>query len=61
MKKIIRNSFAMALLIGMAVFSLSGCYETHYYHHYHHHTRDWYDRHHEPVPSGVDFNVDIHN
>jgi hypothetical protein len=61
MKKILRNLLAMALIAGTVVVSLTGCYETHYYHHYHHHTRDWYDRHHEPVPAGVDFNVEIHN
>jgi hypothetical protein len=57
MKKIL----AFVSLAGIMLLALSGCYETQYYHHYHHHTHDWYDRHHEPPPAGVDFNLDIHN
>jgi hypothetical protein len=48
----------MSLAI-ITAFSLSSCYETHYYHRYHHHTHDWYDHHHMPPPAGVDFNVDV--
>ncbi|HXB93637.1 MAG TPA: hypothetical protein VNU70_00720 [Puia sp.] len=59
MKKSIKRIFGMALLAGLLVTTFSSCYESHYYGHYHHHTRDWYDRHHQPVPAGVDFNVDV--
>ena len=49
----------MALCMGILLFSITGCYEGHYYHRYHHHTRGWYDHHHMPPPAGVDFNVDV--
>ncbi|HVU95234.1 MAG TPA: hypothetical protein VHE34_08425 [Puia sp.] len=61
MKKKIKNLLSLTLFIGLTVFALTGCYESHYYHQYHHHTREWYGRHHTPPPAGVDFNVDIHN
>ncbi|HLK30889.1 MAG TPA: hypothetical protein VKT28_20095 [Puia sp.] len=61
MKHVFKNTLASVLLLGIAVFSLSGCYETHYYHRNHHHSRGWYDRHHTPPPPGVNFDVDIHN
>jgi hypothetical protein len=59
MKMKIKNLLGMALLAGFLVAAFSSCYETEYYHHYHHHTHDWYDHHHQPVPVGVDFNVDV--
>lgn len=49
---------AGVLLLAMA-FSLTSCYETHYYNRYHHHTHGWYDRHHTPPPPGVNWNVDV--
>lgn len=56
-----KNIAGAMLLLAVMAFSLSGCYETHYYNRYHHHTREWYGRHHTPPPAGVDFNVDIRN
>jgi hypothetical protein len=53
-----RKLKGLAVLVAI-VFSLSSCYESHYYHRYHHHTRDWYDHRHMPPPAGVDFNVDV--
>lgn len=61
MKYTIKNIISAALFMGVVIFSLTSCYETHYYHRYHHHTRDWYDRHHTPPPAGVRFEVDVHN
>lgn len=61
-KKIMRTQKKSAgALIGLlaAIFFLSGCYETHYYHRYNHHTRTWYDRHHTPPPSGINFEIDV--
>jgi len=60
MKQIKQHMLAIGICIGIA-FSLTGCYETHYYRHNHHHTRGWYDRHHTPPPAGVNFEVEIHN
>jgi hypothetical protein len=57
----LKKAISVFSLLGMMIISFSGCYETHYYHHYHHHTREWYGRHHQPEPAGVDWNVDIHN
>lgn len=57
--KYLKNIFGMALLTGLLFTAFTSCYETQYYHHYHHHTHDWYGHHHEPVPAGVDFNVDV--
>ncbi|MEI9935274.1 MAG: hypothetical protein WDM71_10595 [Ferruginibacter sp.] len=59
MKSILNDKIKLACLAIAAVFILSSCSETHYYHRYHHHTHDWYDRHHEAPPAGVDFNVDV--
>ncbi len=61
MKHTMKKWLSIGLMFGVIAFSLSSCYETHYYHHYHHHTRDWYDYHHQTPPAGVDFNVDVHN
>ena len=59
MKNISKKAIGMAVCIGAILFSITGCYEGHYYHRYHHHTRDWYDHRHMPPPAGVDFNVDV--
>jgi hypothetical protein len=59
MKQTVKKTLGIVVILAAMVFSLSGCYETHYYHHYHHHTRDWYDHHHQSYPAGVDFNVDV--
>ncbi|HEY6901658.1 MAG TPA: hypothetical protein VI233_13480 [Puia sp.] len=61
MKHTIKNIISGILFVGVIVFSLTSCYETHYYHHNHHHTRGWYDRHHTPPPAGVNFELDVHN
>jgi hypothetical protein len=58
MKQLLKKLAPVCLVLAMA-FSLSSCYESGYYHRYHHHTRDWYGRHHQPPPAGVDFNVDV--
>jgi hypothetical protein len=59
MKYTIKNIISAALFLGVVVFSLTSCYETHYYHENHHHTREWYERHHTPPPEGVRFDVDV--
>jgi hypothetical protein len=59
MKNISKKAIGMALCMGILLFSITGCYEGHYYHRYHHHTRGWYDHHHMPPPAGIDFNVDV--
>ena len=61
MKHTVKNMLGGLLFLGIALLSLTGCYETHYYHQYHHHTRGWYDHRHQSYPAGVDFNVDVHN
>jgi hypothetical protein len=53
------KTFKGLCLLVAVTFTLSSCYETHYYHRYHHHTREWYDNHHVPPPAGVDFNIDV--
>ncbi|HSC37260.1 MAG TPA: hypothetical protein VLD19_05305 [Chitinophagaceae bacterium] len=60
MKQFKSNMPIIIVLLAMA-FSLTSCYETHYYHRNHHHTRGWYDRRHTPPPAGVDFSIDVHN
>jgi hypothetical protein len=59
MKHAIENTLGIALFLGIAVLSLSGCYEGRYYNHYHHHTHGWYDRHNTPPPAGVRWDVDV--
>ncbi len=59
MKSIIKNTLGLAVIMCLAIFSLSGCYESHYNRQYHHHTRHWYDRHHTPPPPGVNFDIDV--
>lgn len=61
MRKILQKAITAILVISFAAAILPGCAENRYYHRYHHHTREWYPRHHRPVPPGVNFNVDIHN
>lgn len=61
MKHTLKNMLGIVLFLGVTVFSLSSCYETHYYHHYNHHTQEWYGRHNTPPPAGVDFKVDVRN
>lgn len=58
MKHTVSKSLGAGILFAI-IFSLSSCYEGHYYHRYHHHTRDWYDRHHTPPPAGVNFDIDV--
>jgi len=59
MKKTFGNIIvAMIIALGF-IFSVSGCYETHYYHEYDHHTRGWYGHHHRQPPANVNFEVDI--
>ncbi len=59
MKHTLKNLLSAGLFLGVIAFSMSSCYETHYYNRYHHHTRDWYGHHHQPVPSGDNFDVDV--
>ena len=59
MKDSLKKVLGISILSGLLLTAFTGCYEEHYYHTYHHHTHDWYDRHHESVPTGVDFNVDV--
>jgi hypothetical protein len=61
MKHTLKNMLSVGLFLGVIAFSLSSCYESHYYNHYHHHTQEWYGRHHQPAPAGVDFKVDVRN
>lgn len=60
MKHIFRNSIGVILLLLFLAIGFSSCYETHYYHRYNHHTRPWYERHHRPVPPGINFELDVH-
>jgi hypothetical protein len=59
MKQTIKKTLSIIMILSAIVFSLSGCYESHYYHRYNHHTRGWYDHHHQSYPAGVDFNVEV--
>ncbi len=59
MKRIFLNVLTILLVITSAATILPGCVEHRYYHRYHHHTRHWYDRHHTPPPSGVNFDIDV--
>jgi hypothetical protein len=59
MKKIVRNIFGAVALLAIIGVSASGCVEHRYYHEHSYHTRGYYDRHHQPYPAGVNF--DIHN
>lgn len=59
MKSTVKNIMAIVIILIASTFSLSSCYETHYYHNYHHHTRSWYERRHQAPPAGVNFEVDI--
>jgi hypothetical protein len=59
MKHTLKNILSIGLFLGVVAFSMSSCYETHYYNRYHHHTRDWYGHHNQPVPAGVNFDVDV--
>lgn len=61
MKHTIKNILSLVLFLGVTAFSLSSCYESHYYHSYHHHSRGWYDHRHQAYPSGVNFDVDVHH
>jgi hypothetical protein len=61
MKYILKNTLQLLVCLGIIAFSLSGCYESHYYHQNHYHTRGWYDNHHTPPPAGVNFDVDVHH
>lgn len=62
MKHTLKNVLSFTLFLGTIVFALSSCYSSYegrYYHHYHHHHREWYGAHHQPEPSGVNWNVDV--
>jgi hypothetical protein len=59
MKKNIKKIIGLALFLGMAIMSFTGCVEHRYYHEHHYHTRGWYDSRHQSYPAGVNF--DIHN
>jgi len=59
MKRIFRNVMAILLIAASSSFILSGCYESRYNQRYHHHTREWYGRHHQPPPAGINFEIDL--
>lgn len=59
MRKIYQNLIMAIIVISFAAAILPGCAENRYYHRYHHHRHVWYQRHHRPVPAGVNFEMDV--
>ena len=55
----LKNMLGACLLVATLGLFATGCVEGNYYHRYHHHTREWYPRHHQAPPPGVNFDVDV--
>jgi len=59
MKRFFKNLIVVVFILLASGFIFSGCAESRYHRRYHHHTREWYGRHHRPVPPGVNFEIDV--